>query len=77
MGELNFFSCDLVSLNQFFLISFIKIAPAAYYAHRLAARARFYLPPENERNKKMMEQQVGYYEIPDIKEDVKRVMFYC
>lgn len=60
--------------------------PPAYYAHLAAFRARFYMEPEMAENggsphkgsKAIREGgESGVRPLPALKENVKRVMFYC
>lgn len=57
--------------------------PPAYYAHLAAFRARFYVEPENdtvEENGPTMNDRPPSSRVralPALKENVKRVMFYC
>ena len=62
--------------------------PPAYYAHLAAFRARFYMEPEMQENgstgggtshKKATRGagESGVRPLPALKENVKRVMFYC
>ncbi|KAM7277622.1 hypothetical protein ACFE04_004756 [Oxalis oulophora] len=65
--------------------------PPGYYAHLAAFRTRFYLEPETHENKSSSNssgvshgskvgwsrKECGVCPLPDLKENVKRVMFYC
>lgn len=62
--------------------------PPAYYAHLAAFRARFYMEPEMQENgssgvgsghgsKGTRVGESGVRPLPALKENVKRVMFYC
>lgn len=60
--------------------------PPAYYAHLAAFRARFYMEPELQENGCGVGQgtkntrgsgESGVRPLPALKENVKRVMFYC
>ncbi|WOL18919.1 protein argonaute 1B [Canna indica] len=70
----------------------VSIVPPAYYAHLAAFRARFYMEPETSDSGSMASGAVGrgggarvqrgpgsasVRPLPDLKENVKRVMFYC
>ncbi|KAF5752337.1 protein argonaute 10 [Tripterygium wilfordii] len=66
----------------------VSVVPPAYYAHLAAFRARFYLEPdaqlqENSSNgsghatKTTRAGENGVRPLPALKENVKRVMFYC
>ncbi|RZC53610.1 hypothetical protein C5167_012456 [Papaver somniferum] len=61
----------------------VSIVPPAYYAHLAAYRARFYMGPEVPENpKKRHTHFTGnngscVRELPALKENVKKVMFYC
>ncbi|KAL9690749.1 hypothetical protein QQ045_011157 [Rhodiola kirilowii] len=66
----------------------VSIVPPAYYAHLAAFRARFYLEPEvqdngstgsvgNQVTKNTKMAFEGVRPLPALKENVKRVMFYC
>lgn len=48
--------------------------PPAYYAHLAAFRARFYVEPEMQENGT---KGTGVRPLPALKDNVKRVMFYC
>ncbi|KAF2290172.1 hypothetical protein GH714_003849 [Hevea brasiliensis] len=63
-------------------------SPPAYYAHLAAFRARFYMEPEMQENgstgggschasKGTRAGETGVRPLPALKENVKRVMFYC
>lgn len=62
------------------------IVPPAYYAHLAAFRARFYMEPEimqdngspgKKNTKTTIVGDSGVKPLPALKENVKRVMFYC
>ncbi|KAF6173400.1 hypothetical protein GIB67_027095 [Kingdonia uniflora] len=66
----------------------VSVVPPAYYAHLAAFRARFYLEPELHENGSTFGGQAsaratrasgecGVRPLPALKENVKRVMFYC
>ncbi|XP_017219228.1 protein argonaute 10 isoform X2 [Daucus carota subsp. sativus] len=60
----------------------VSVVPPAYYAHLAAFRARFYLEPELQENGQGNKNTRGIGEsgvrpLPALKENVKRVMFYC
>ncbi|QCE08282.1 protein argonaute 10-like [Vigna unguiculata] len=67
----------------------VSVVPPAYYAHLAAFRARFYMEPDMQENGSTGEgnghaskgtRAAGDYSVkplPDLKENVKRVMFYC
>ncbi|KAK1390581.1 Argonaute 10 [Heracleum sosnowskyi] len=64
----------------------VSVVPPAYYAHLAAFRARFYLEPELQENGCGVGQgmkntrgvgESGVRPLPALKENVKRVMFYC
>ncbi|XP_052189382.1 protein argonaute 10-like [Diospyros lotus] len=65
----------------------VSVVPPAYYAHLAAFRARFYMEPELQENGGCGAGQVGksmrakgesgVRPLPALKENVKRVMFYC
>ncbi|OWM69793.1 hypothetical protein CDL15_Pgr025642 [Punica granatum] len=66
----------------------VSVVPPAYYAHLAAFRARFYMEPELQQengssgtgsgNKtKGSRTESGVKPLPALKENVKRVMFYC
>ncbi|CAA0806620.1 Protein argonaute 10 [Striga hermonthica] len=66
----------------------VSVVPPAYYAHLAAFRARFYLEPDvaengsgNGQSKKgsgrVAGESCGFRPLPALKENVKRVMFYC
>ncbi|CAN4092874.1 unnamed protein product [Withania somnifera] len=63
----------------------VSVVPPAYYAHLAAFRARFYMEPDmpesgsggpHKGNSKAI-RQTGVRPLPALKENVKRVMFYC
>lgn len=61
--------------------------PPAYYAHLAAFRARFYMEPDlqdnssggggNNKSSTRGAGETGVKPLPALKENVKRVMFYC
>ncbi|XWS39260.1 hypothetical protein CRYUN_Cryun18bG0035600 [Craigia yunnanensis] len=66
----------------------VSVVPPAYYAHLAAFRARFYMEPEMEENGSTggdtghtkttrAAGESGVRPLPALKENVKRVMFYC
>ncbi|XP_017223229.1 protein argonaute 10 isoform X2 [Daucus carota subsp. sativus] len=64
----------------------VSVVPPAYYAHLAAFRARFYMEPELQENGCGVGQgtkntrgsgESGVRPLPALKENVKRVMFYC
>ncbi|KAF9618614.1 hypothetical protein IFM89_002309 [Coptis chinensis] len=66
----------------------VSVVPPAYYAHLAAFRARFYMEPDMHDNSSTGGSQasvrhmraageVGVRPLPALKENVKRVMFYC
>ncbi|XXG43618.1 hypothetical protein AAC387_Pa01g3606 [Persea americana] len=66
----------------------ISVVPPAYYAHLAAFRARFYMEPDMRQNNSSADdtsqvlggstfQQKGVRPLPALKENVKKVMFYC
>ncbi|KAL3626338.1 Protein argonaute 10 [Castilleja foliolosa] len=59
----------------------VSVVPPAYYAHLAAFRARFYLEPDVPENGsgggRVAGESVGVRPLPALKENVKRVMFYC
>ncbi|KAL5542061.1 hypothetical protein UlMin_009771 [Ulmus minor] len=63
----------------------VSVVPPAYYAHLAAFRARFYMEPEMQENSSndhakkgtRAAGEVGVRPLPALKENVKRVMFYC
>lgn len=56
--------------NWFFTV------PPAYYAHLAAFRARFYMEPDLQEGSRVAG-ELGVRPLPALKENVKRVMFYC
>lgn len=83
---IEFSGFDIIS----FVVSFA--VPPAYYAHLAAFRARFYLEPEMQDNNSSTGAssgrqakgggtkaagESGVRPLPALKENVKRVMFYC
>ncbi|KAI6694217.1 hypothetical protein NL676_021927 [Syzygium grande] len=69
----------------------VSVVPPAYYAHLAAFRARFYMEPEAQENGSTgsggggdhktrgarITGETGVRPLPALKENVKRVMFYC
>ncbi|XP_042518016.1 protein argonaute 10-like [Macadamia integrifolia] len=57
----------------------VSVVPPAYYAHLAAFRARFYMEPEMQDNGSTtrVAGESGVRALPALKENVKRVMFYC
>ncbi|GFP86048.1 protein argonaute 10 [Phtheirospermum japonicum] len=66
----------------------VSVVPPAYYAHLAAFRARFYMEPEVPENGsgggqggkgggRVAGESCGVRPLPALKENVKRVMFYC
>nr|AJL33594.1 argonaute 10-like protein [Petunia x hybrida] len=63
----------------------VSVVPPAYYAHLAAFRARFYMEPDMPENggspqkcgKAIRGGETGVRPLPALKENVKRVMFYC
>ncbi|KAL5712495.1 Protein argonaute 10 [Ranunculus cassubicifolius] len=65
----------------------VSVVPPAYYAHLAAFRARFYMEPDMQDNNSTTGDPVrggtrstrpgGVKQLPALKENVKRVMFYC
>ncbi|KAK9087044.1 hypothetical protein Syun_029438 [Stephania yunnanensis] len=67
----------------------VSVVPPAYYAHLAAFRARFYMEPEMQENNSTgggvqasgrssrAGGEVSFRPLPAVKENVKRVMFYC
>ncbi|KAI4317903.1 hypothetical protein L6164_025732 [Bauhinia variegata] len=67
----------------------VSVVPPAYYAHLAAFRARFYMEPEVQENSSsgsggspgekvaMRTGESGVRPLPALKDNVKRVMFYC
>lgn len=67
----------------------VSVVPPAYYAHLAAFRARFYMEPELQDNNSTTggaiqtakgtraAGETGVRPLPALKENVKRVMFYC
>ncbi|GAA0149641.1 translation initiation factor [Lithospermum erythrorhizon] len=57
----------------------VSVVPPAYYAHLAAFRARFYMEPDMQESGKSTRATVdsGVRQLPALKENVKRVMFYC
>lgn len=58
---------------------FVRAVPPAYYAHLAAFRARFYMEPDALETGKAarLAGETGVRPLPALKENVKRVMFYC
>lgn len=73
---------------EVFTLIFYAVPPA-YYAHLAAFRARFYMEPELQDNSSAdgstglsaksstRSGESGVRPLPALKENVKRVMFYC
>ncbi|XP_025802711.1 protein argonaute 18-like [Panicum hallii] len=60
----------------------VSIAPPAYYAHKLAFRARFYVNQGSDvamsgSSSSSSAPTAGPFPLPDIKDELKRSMFYC
>lgn len=61
----------------------VSVVPPAYYAHLAAFRARFYMEPEIQESGSAGSKgssrtgESGVRPLPALKENVKRVMFYC
>lgn len=64
----------------------VSVVPPAYYAHLAAFRARFYMEPDmaesgsgspHKGNSSKAIRETGVRPLPALKENVKRVMFYC
>ncbi|PIN03833.1 Translation initiation factor 2C (eIF-2C) [Handroanthus impetiginosus] len=62
----------------------VSVVPPAYYAHLAAFRARFYMEPDGQDNScgssrgcKNVAGECRVRPLPALKENVKRVMFYC
>ncbi|KAH7842876.1 hypothetical protein Vadar_010056 [Vaccinium darrowii] len=62
----------------------VSVVPPAYYAHLAAFRARFYMEPDMQENgsgqvgkSTRANRDSGVRPLPALKENVKRVMFYC
>lgn len=56
----------------------VGAVPPAYYAHLAAFRARFYMEPDAQEGKgARVPRETGVRPLPALKENVKRVMFYC
>ncbi|RWW13950.1 hypothetical protein GW17_00022316, partial [Ensete ventricosum] len=53
-----------------------SVLPPAYYAHLAAFRARFYMEPETSDGGSMTT-GAAVRPLPALKENIKRVMFYC
>ncbi|KAL1548639.1 Protein argonaute 10 [Salvia divinorum] len=54
----------------------VSVVPPAYYAHLAAFRARFYMEPDVQEGARVAGES-GVRPLPALKENVKRVMFYC
>ncbi|KAL1543311.1 Protein argonaute 10 [Salvia divinorum] len=54
----------------------VSVVPPAYYAHLAAFRARFYMEPDLQEGSRVGG-ELGVRPLPALKENVKRVMFYC
>ncbi|KAL3613183.1 Protein argonaute 10 [Castilleja foliolosa] len=59
----------------------VSVVPPAYYAHLAAFRARFYMEPDvpekGSGGQRVAGETCGVRPLPALKENVKRVMFYC
>ncbi|KAM7488360.1 hypothetical protein LguiB_025844 [Lonicera macranthoides] len=64
----------------------VSVVPPAYYAHLAAFRARFYMEPDlqdnssaggNNKSSTRGAGEAGVKPLPALKENIKRVMFYC
>ncbi|PWA60381.1 Argonaute/Dicer protein, PAZ [Artemisia annua] len=60
----------------------VSVVPPAYYAHLAAYRARFYMEPEihhdnTSTHNVCMVKGAGVRPLPALKDNVKKVMFYC
>ncbi|XP_020097408.1 protein argonaute PNH1-like [Ananas comosus] len=59
----------------------VSVVPPAYYAHLAAFRARFYMEPEVQQDSTSKATRTAHgpsvKPLPALKENVKRVMFYC
>ncbi|KAL4200140.1 hypothetical protein AMTRI_Chr03g54920 [Amborella trichopoda] len=64
----------------------VSVVPPAYYAHLAAFRARFYMEPDKSEcgshvvgggRNNCLSNQSGVRQLPALKENVKKVMFYC
>ncbi|KAG2636867.1 protein argonaute 18-like [Panicum virgatum] len=60
----------------------VSIAPPAYYAHKLAFRARFYVNQGSDvtmsgSDSSSSAPAAGPFSLPEIKDELKRSMFYC
>lgn len=67
---------------------YMSAVPPAYYAHLAAFRARFYMEPDMQENSSSVGdisqvsvrgtcRAAGVRPLPALKENVKKVMFYC
>ncbi|KAH9619822.1 hypothetical protein KSS87_003277 [Heliosperma pusillum] len=54
----------------------VSVVPPAYYAHLAAYRARFYMEPDHSENGRSTNGQC-VRQLPELKDKVKNVMFYC
>lgn len=66
------------------IFRYVLAVPPAYYAHLAAFRARFYMEPDMQENgggqvgkSTRANRDSGVRPLPALKENVKRVMFYC
>lgn len=79
----------MVKISWSRLLCCLCAVPPAYYAHLAAFRARFYMEPEMQENgstggggavntkRTRAAGESGVRPLPALKENVKRVMFYC
>ncbi|KVI11295.1 hypothetical protein Ccrd_010296 [Cynara cardunculus var. scolymus] len=81
--ENNFTADGIQSLTNNLCYTYARFPPA-YYAHLAAFRARFYVEPEVQENGSLVGQGTkgsresgGVRPLPALKDNVKRVMFYC
>lgn len=84
LQSFEYFIC--VVLDLFNIIENFRfcVVPPAYYAHLAAFRARFYMEPDLQENgcaagrkSSRAAGESGVRPLPALKENVKRVMFYC
>ncbi|RVX21833.1 Protein argonaute 1 [Vitis vinifera] len=86
----NLSSLENLDPLKFFLNPWLICSPPAYYAHLAAFRARFYMEPDMQENGSngggggghaakatRASGETGVRPLPALKENVKRVMFYC
>ncbi|KAL9274010.1 argonaute PNH1-like protein [Drosera capensis] len=77
--ENNFSADDIQSLTNNLCYTYarctrsVSVVPPAYYAHLAAYRARFYMEPNNSEDTSIHHIRP----LPELKEKVKNVMFYC